>query len=212
MCGNAVRKSHCRLKHRQPTRTFRWQANVNGRVAAMAAATSLVCPALPTRRLPPTLRQCCGGLLKSRQLRPPWRNHIPPPSNPFPLGVPVLHTPREGMPIHYVTVDLLFHHGSAHNESTILVVFADVTVHGLPIHRSTFSVGGDTGPALPTNLLVMAGIRRVGMGFFCFLFFWRHFLGDNFLGGRLPSFCLPFFWFLLVDCYMVHCPSFASFA
>ena len=26
-------------------------------------------------------------------------------------------------------------------------------------------------------------------GFFCFLLFWRHFLGDNFLGGRLPSFC-----------------------
>jgi hypothetical protein len=35
---------------------------------------------------------------------------------------------------------------------------------------------------------------------------------DNILGGRLPSFCLPFFWFFLVDCYMVHCPSFASFA
>jgi hypothetical protein len=31
--------------------------------------------------------------------------------------------------------------------------------------------------------------------FFCFLFFWRHFFGDNFLGGRLPSICLPFFWF-----------------
>ncbi len=51
------------------------------------------------------------------------------------------------------------HHGSAHDESTILVVFADVMAPGLPIHRSTFSVGGDIGPALPTNLLVMAGIR-----------------------------------------------------
>jgi hypothetical protein len=34
-----------------------------------------------------------------------------------------------------------------------------------------------------------------GGGFFCNLFFWRHFLGDKFLGGRLPSFCFPFFWF-----------------
>jgi hypothetical protein len=58
-------------------------------------------------------------------------------------------------------------------------------------------------------------------GFSCFLsggdsvaswFFWKHFLGDNFLGGKLLSFCLPFFWFCLVDCYMVHWPSFASFA
>jgi hypothetical protein len=69
------------------------------------------------------------------------------------------------MPIHFVTVDLLFHHGNAHNKSTVLIVFADVTAHGLPIHRSTFSTGGDTGPALPTNLLVMAGIRWEGMGF-----------------------------------------------
>ena len=66
------------------------------------------------------------------------------------------------MPIHPVIVDFLFHHQSAHNESTILVVFADVTAHGLPIHRSTFSASGDTGPALPTNLLVMAGIRWRG--------------------------------------------------
>jgi hypothetical protein len=32
-------------------------------------------------------------------------------------------------------------------------------------------------------------------GILLLLFFLRHFLGDNFLGGRLPSFCLPFFWF-----------------
>jgi hypothetical protein len=128
----------------------------------MAAATFLVHPTLPTRCLPPTLRQRCGGLQKSRQLQRPRRHHFPPPSNPFPLGVPVLHTPREGMPIHSVTDDLLFHHGSAHNEITILVVFANITAHRLPIHRSTFSVGGNTSPALPTNLLVMAGIRRGG--------------------------------------------------
>jgi hypothetical protein len=69
------------------------------------------------------------------------------------------------MPIHSVTVDFLFHHRSKHDERTVLVVFANVTAHGLPIHRSTFSAGGDTGPVLPTNLLVMAGIRRGGMGF-----------------------------------------------
>ncbi len=51
------------------------------------------------------------------------------------------------------------HHGSAHNESTVLVVFVDIMAPRLPIHRSTFSVGGDIGPTLPTNLLVMAGIR-----------------------------------------------------
>jgi hypothetical protein len=31
---------------------------------------------------------------------------------------------------------------------------------GLPIHRSIFFAGGDIGPALPTNLLVMDGIKR----------------------------------------------------
>jgi hypothetical protein len=51
------------------------------------------------------------------------------------------------------------HHGSARNESTVLIVFANVMAPGLPIHRSTFSAGGNIGPVLPTNLLVMAGIR-----------------------------------------------------
>ena len=66
------------------------------------------------------------------------------------------------MPIHFVTVDLLFHHGSTHDKSTVLVMLANIMAHGLPIHRSTFSASGDTGPALPTNLLVMAGIRWRG--------------------------------------------------
>jgi hypothetical protein len=83
------------------------------------------------------------------------------------------------MPIHSVTVDLLFHHGSTHDESTILFVVADVTAHGLPIHRSTFSVGGVINPALPTNLLIMAGIRP-GRGILLLLvlleaLFWRQF-------------------------------------
>jgi hypothetical protein len=207
-----VTKPHCQLKRRQPSHTFQRHADVNGLVAAMAAATSLMRPVLLMRRFPPNPLTSLGGLQNCHRLRPPRRHHIPPPFNPFPLGVLVLHTLREGMPIHSVTVDFLFHHGSTHEESTVLVMFADVMAHGILIHRITFSVGGNTGPALPTNLLVMAGIRWGGMGFFCFLFFWRHFLGDNFFGGRLPFFCLPFFWFLLVDCYMVHCPSFATFA
>ncbi len=57
------------------------------------------------------------------------------------------------------------HRGSAHDESTILAVFVDVMAPGLLIHRSTFSAGGDIGPALPTNLLVMAGTGiRPGRG------------------------------------------------
>ncbi len=57
------------------------------------------------------------------------------------------------MPINSVMVTHQSHHGSAHNESTVLVVFADVMAPRLPIHRSTFSAGGDIGPVLPTNLL-----------------------------------------------------------
>jgi hypothetical protein len=50
------------------------------------------------------------------------------------------------------------------------------------------------------NLLLPDLLEALG-GFFCFLFFWRHFLGDNFLGGRLPSFLSSFLLVLLVDCY-----------
>ncbi len=60
-------------------------------------------------------------------------------------------------------------------------------------------------------LLLPVLLEALG-GFFCFLLFWKHFLGDNVLGGGLPSFCLPFFLFDLVDCYLVHCTSFASFS
>jgi hypothetical protein len=63
------------------------------------------------------------------------------------------------MPTKSVMVTHHSHHGSAHNKSTILVVFANVIAPGLPIHRSTFSTSSNIGPALPTNLLVMAGIR-----------------------------------------------------
>jgi hypothetical protein len=45
-------------------------------------------------------------------------------------------------------------------------------------------------------LLLPVLLEALG-GFFCFVFFWKHFLGDNFLGGRLPSFCFPFLLVLI---------------
>ena len=45
----------------------------------------------------------------------------------------------------------------------------------------------------------------------CFLFFWKYILGDSFSWMKFTSLSLPFL-FILVDCYMVHCPSFESFA
>jgi hypothetical protein len=204
--GDAVTKPHCRLKCWQPSHTFQWHANVNGLIAAMAAATSLVRQVLLMRRLPPTLRHRWGGLQNCRQLQPPQRHCIPLPFNHFPLGVSVLHTPREGIIIHSITVDFLFHHRSTHDKNTNLVVFADIMSHGLPIHRSTFSMGGNIGHVLPTNLLVMARIRRGGWFFFASCSFGGTFWETILVEGYL-LFCLPFFWFLLVDCYMMHCLS-----
>ncbi len=57
------------------------------------------------------------------------------------------------MPTNSVMVTHHSHHGSTHDESTVLIVFADVMAPRLPIHRSTFSAGGNIGPALPMNLL-----------------------------------------------------------
>ncbi len=64
------------------------------------------------------------------------------------------------MPIHSKWVDLLLHCGSAHDASSVLIAFAVAMALELPIHRSIFFAGGDIGPALPTNLLVMDGIKR----------------------------------------------------
>ncbi len=64
------------------------------------------------------------------------------------------------MPINSKCVDLLLHRGSARNASSVLIAFAAAMAPGLPIHRSIFFVGGNIGPALPTNLLVMDGIKR----------------------------------------------------
>jgi hypothetical protein len=64
------------------------------------------------------------------------------------------------MPIHSKRVDLLLHRGSVRDASSVLIAFAVAMAPGLPIHRSTLFAGGDIGPALPTNLLVMDESKR----------------------------------------------------
>jgi hypothetical protein len=96
------------------------------------------------------------------------------------------------MPIHSLTVDLLFHHGSTHDKSTVLVMLANIMAHGLPIHRSTFSAGGNTGPALPTNLLVMAGIRRGGDGILLLLVLLEALFGRQFSWWKVTFFLSSF--------------------
>jgi len=73
--------------------------------------------------------------------------------------------PGEGTPIHSMCEDFLFLRGSERDASTDHVVLAGVI-----------------NLALPINLL--DGLRWWGryLGFYCFLFLWRHFCGDNFLG------------------------------
>jgi hypothetical protein len=120
-----------------------------------------------------------------------------------------------------VFVARLHHHKSAYDANTDLVVLANVMAPGLPIHRSTFFVGGDIGLAPPTNLLQKDGLKWGGG--ILLLPVLLEALGDSdascSFGGTyretlfLAEVYLLFvfhFWFFLVDCYMVHCPSFAS--
>jgi hypothetical protein len=92
------------------------------------------------------------------------------------------------------------HHGSAHDDITILVVLAVVMAPGLLIYRNTFSAGGDIGPVLPTNLLVMAGIRTGGGDSIASCSFGGTFVETIFFDEGFPSFCLPFFGSFSVDC------------
>jgi hypothetical protein len=64
-------------------------------------------------------------------------------------------------------VDLLFHNGSARDASNALIASADVIALVLPIMQRCTSgerctSGDDIGLALPTNLLVMDGLRPGG--------------------------------------------------
>ena len=90
------------------------------------------------------------------------------------------------------------HHGSAHDDITVLVVLAVVMAPGLPIYRSTFLVGGDIGPVFPTNLHAMAGNR--GGGILLLLVLLESIILETiFLAEGFPSFCLPFFGSFSVD-------------
>ena len=79
----------------------------------------------------------------------------------------------EEAPIHSVSVDLLLHNGSARDASDALFGSAGVMALVLPITQILCSSGDDIGLALPTNLLVMDGIKRGGRGF-CFSFYETH--------------------------------------
>ena len=79
----------------------------------------------------------------------------------------------EGPPIHSDCVDLLLLHGSAHDASHVLIVYAGVMAFVLPIKWSLFFASNIIGLVLPTNLLVMDGIKRGERGF-CFLFYKTH--------------------------------------
>ena len=72
----------------------------------------------------------------------------------------VLHQ-GEGTPIH---CEHLLHQGSARDASHHLIVYAGVMALVLPIKWSLFFAGHVIGLALPTNLLVMDGIKRGGEG------------------------------------------------
>ena len=116
------------------------------------------------------------------QLRPPRWHRLLPPSYPLLFLVTwyVLHQ-GEGPPIHS---ECLLHHGTAHGASHVLVVYVGVMALVLPIKWSLFFASdvinlalffagdviglvlffaGDViGLMLPTNLLVMDGIKPGG--------------------------------------------------
>jgi len=72
----------------------------------------------------------------------------------------VLHQ-EEGPPIYS---ERLLHHRSTHDSSHVLVVYASIIALVLPIKWSLFFAGDIIGLALPTNLLVMDGIKPGGEG------------------------------------------------
>jgi hypothetical protein len=90
-------------------------------------------------------------------------------------------------------------------------MFADVMAPGLLIHRSTFCVGGNIGTALPINLLQMDELKQGGGIQLCLVLLEALF-GRQFSWMKFIFLLYSIFWFFLVDCYMVRCPSFASFA
>jgi hypothetical protein len=168
---------HHRLYHRLPlTANSGRYADMPNLAAALVADTILACPVLLMRSYPPTLTQCWGSFL--RQLRPlpcwckqphlvaQWCRHLQPsrqhpllpPSYPLPLVARYFYLQGEGPPIHSVLV--IHHYRNTHDSSTNLVVLANVMAPELPIHWSTFFVGGNIGPAHLTNLLQKDGLKQ----------------------------------------------------
>ncbi len=122
-----------------------------------------------------------------------------PPSTPLSLALWEVCTLRERLPIHTVFVWWHSPHGSTCAASTILDPSAKVMAFGLQIHRSFFSVGNNTGPTLPTNLLVM-DVHRWGEGilflFWGFNLLWFLLLQETvFLDGVFLLCCHPFWFF-----------------
>ncbi len=162
---------------------------------ALVNATSLERPVRTPRWLQPTLNYFRGGFL--RQLSSRWweqphlgarwcrllhlagRHLILPPSNPLHLMKELFLLPGEGTPIHSMREDFFFLRGSERDASTDHIVFAGVI-----------------NLALPINLL--DGLRW--RGFYCFLSFGSTFVETIFLDEGFPSFCLPFFGSVSVDC------------
>jgi hypothetical protein len=157
-----------------------WNANVSDLVVALVNATALARLVLQTRPHPPTHTTCWGGFIRQlqprwrerphfvarwcHQLRPPRWHRLLPPSYPLLFLVTwyVLHQ-GEGPHIHS---ECLLHHGSARDASHVLIVYASVMALVLSIKWSLFFVDNVIGLALPTNLLVMDGIKRGGRGDF----------------------------------------------
>ena len=98
-----------------------------------------------------------------------------------------------------------------------LVLYAGVMVLVLPIKWSLFFAGDIIGLTLPTNLLVMDGIKQGGRGDLFLVLRDSPFSSSLvlrklfFLGCSLLIFVFPFFFYLFW-LIMVHHPSFASFA
>ncbi len=111
--------------------------------------------------------------------------------------------PGEGKPIHSKCVDLLFHCQSARDAGYVLHLPMSCPLCSQSRGTSFLRIMSSASRSQPIYSWWM-GLSGGG-GFCCFLFFWRHLgdsiaslffwrhiSGDNFLGGRLPSFCLPF--------------------
>ena len=174
LCPSLDRRLYHRLTSKANARRF---VPVLALAVALVDATSLKRPVRTPRWLQPTLNYFRGGFLRQlssywreqhhlvarwcRLLRLAGRHLILPPSNPLHSMKELFILPGEGTPIHSMREDFFFLRGSKRDASTDHIVLAGVI-----------------NLALPINLL--DGLRW--RGFYCFLFLWRHFCGDNFLG------------------------------